>query len=76
MPEEEIMYVPFGTTQTPPPASASDFKAASNAAVSSVTPLPTAPNVLTLTRSFSGLGLLLAPVVAVNNVPSLQDWMT
>ena len=45
----EMRYVPFGTRHVPPPASASDFKAALNAAVSSVTPSPTAPYVLTLT---------------------------
>ena len=49
MPEAEMTYVPFGTRHTPPPALASDFKAALNAAVSFVTPSPTAPYALTLT---------------------------
>jgi len=47
MPEAEMMYVPFGTTHVPPPASATDFKAALNASVSFVLPSPTAPYVLT-----------------------------
>src|ERR1700730_9131957 len=61
IPEAEIRYVPSGTRHVPPPASATDFKAAVNAAVSFVTPSPTAPYVLTLTACpFSGIGLLIA----------------
>jgi len=72
MPEPEIRYVPFGTRHTPPPASATDFKAALNAAVSFVTPSPAAPNDLTFTcPPLSEVGLLLAgPVPLVGPPPS------
>src|SRR2546421_8170369 len=60
-----IWYVPFGTRHVPPPASASDFKAARNASVSFVTLSPTAPNVLTFTTrpALSWIGLVVASVV-------------
>ena len=63
MPEAEMRYVPLGTRHTPPPALASDFKAALNAAVSFVTPSPIAPYVLTLAAlsPFSAVALLIAP---------------
>src|SRR4029077_19168205 len=70
MPEPEIRYVPFGTRHTPPPASATDFKAALNAAVSFVAPSPAAPNDLTFTcPPLSEVGLLLAGPVPLRAAP-------
>lgn len=55
MPDAEMLYVPAGTMQSPPPTAVRDFKAAANAAVSFALPSPTAPYVLTLTT----IGLVL-----------------
>ena len=73
MPEAEMMYVPFGTRHAPPPASATDFRAALNAAVSSVTPSPTAPYVLTLATCpcLSGIALPMGSPVPVKTAMGL-----